>query len=226
MNAAPAIGAPPDLETLPAARWREANAAPGFWLTPARAGVHLGTDQAGSGISLAAPGPGGTRIGVLGESLFGRLFGLRLLGLGAQVTAVTRVPEKWRALREAAGDRLTVTDTATGWPFHTPAPPSVDAGPQALISDLRRAPTSATGPWRTVLHVTRAVPARSAFWSSADVVLVLGAPFAEAAGRALGRQAGEYAAKLGEGEIALFWPTGAHVLRPDVAPAETSLLTP
>jgi hypothetical protein len=104
----------------------------------------------------------------------------------------------------------------------------VDDGPQALISDLRRPPAGAAadGPWRTVLHVTRSAPARSAFWASADGVLVLGSSFAAAAGRALGPGAATFAGRLAEGEIALLWPTGAHVLRPDIAPAETALLTP
>ncbi|WP_227870172.1 MULTISPECIES: hypothetical protein [Streptomyces] len=226
--ASPARGGPPDLDTLPASRWRESSPRPGFWLTPARAGLHLGTDQAGAGISLSAPGPAGTRIGVLGESLFGRLFALRLLGLGAEVTAVSRVPDKWALLREAAGDRLNVTDSVAGWPAHAPGPPTVGHGPQALVSDLRRAPSAsaADGAWRTVLHVTRSAPRRSAFWASADVVLVLGAHFAEAAGRALGGDAERFASELGDGEIALFWSAGAHTLRPDIAPAETVLLTP
>jgi hypothetical protein len=52
------------------------------------------------------------------------------------------------------------------------------------------------------------------------------ASFAAAAGRALGPGAATFAGRLAEGEIALLWPTGAHVLRPDIAPAETALLTP
>ncbi|NJP65741.1 hypothetical protein HCJ92_05415 [Streptomyces sp. ventii] len=197
-------------------------------MTPARAGLHLGTDREGNAVSLSAPGPTGTRIGVLGESLFGRLFALRLLGLGARVTAVTRVPDKWALLREAAGDRLTMAGTAAGWPAYEPEPPTVGDGPQVLVTDQRRAPSAAAadGHWRTVLHVTRSAPARSAFWSAADVVLALGAPFAEAAGRVLGEDARRFAEGLGGGEIALFWPDGAHVLRPDIAPAETELLTP
>jgi hypothetical protein len=77
-----------------------------------------------------------------------------------------------------------------------------------------------------VLHVTRSAPGRSAFWSSADAVLVLGAAFAGAAGSTLGEHAAAFAGGLAGGEIALFRPTGAYVLRPDIAPAEIALLTP
>ncbi|WP_245246445.1 hypothetical protein [Streptomyces lonarensis] len=219
---------PPDLGALPAFDWREAPPGTGCRLTPAGAGLHLGTDRQGDAVSLAAPGPSGTRVGVLGESLFGRLFALRLLGLGARVTAVSRVPDKWALLREAAGDRLLLAASAAGWPSSEPEPPTVGDGPQVLVTDQRRAPSAAAadGQWRTVLHVTRSAPARSAFWSAADVVLALGAPFGEAAGRVLGADARRFTERLGDGEIALFRPDGAHVLRPDIAPAETELLTP
>ncbi|WP_245175384.1 hypothetical protein [Streptomyces bohaiensis] len=213
---------------LPGVDRREPAAAGGFWLTPARAGLHLGTDRQGDAVSLPAPGPAGTRVGVLGESLFGRLFALRLLALGARVTAVSRVPEKWVLLQEAAGDRLQLVPSAAGWPAHEPEPPTVGDGPQVLVTDQRRAPSAAAadGQWRTVLHVTRSAPARSAFWSGADVVLALGASHAEAAGRVLGTDARRFTEELGDGEIALFRPGGRHVLRPDIAPAETELLTP
>lgn len=217
----------PEPATLPATRWR-GSTSPDVQLTPAHAGVHLGTDRSGVPVSLPAPGPAGTRIGVLGESLFGRLFALRLLGVGAQVAAATRVPERWAALHAAAGDRLTVTATTDGWPAHPAAPPSVAAGPQALVCDLRRPPPARTaaGPWRTVLHVTRSAPRRSLFWSGTDAVLALDAQFAEGVGRVLGGQAAQLTASLGHGEIVLFRGDGAVVLRPDIAPGETALLTP
>ncbi|RKN10970.1 hypothetical protein D7319_07495 [Streptomyces radicis] len=209
-------------------RWGDASPAP-FRLVPADAGVHLGTGRDGRPVRLAAPGPAGVRIGVFGESLFGRLFALRLLAVGARVTAATRVPEQWTGLAGAAGDRLVIGDSAAGWLRHVPAPPTVGAGPQALVCDQRRPPPAATaeGPWRTVLHVTRGAPRSSAFWGSAHAVLALDAQFADAVGRILGDRAARATAALAPGEIALFTPGAGHeVLHPDIAPGETALLTP
>ncbi|UCM89401.1 hypothetical protein [Streptomyces marincola] len=218
----------PDLGTLPAARWND-DAGPAFGLLPGHAGVHLGTTAAGQPVSLPAPGPGGTRVAVLGESLFGRLFALRLLGVGARVTAATRVPDQWVSLGQAAGDRLVVTDGVGGWPTAPPAPPTVADGPQALMCDLRRAPPAglAEGPWRTVLHVTRNAPRRSVFWSAAHVVLALDARFADPVGRLLGEDAARRTAALAAGEIILFRRgAAAEVLNLDISPGETALLTP
>lgn len=219
--------AAPELGQLPAARWRDAPSE-GFQLVPAHGGIHLGTDRAGQPVGLPAPGPAGSRIGVLGESLFGRLFALRLLAVGARVTAATRVPTQWTGLQAAANDRLVVTDHTGGWPTVPPAPPTVGEGPQALVCDLRRPPPASTanGAWRTVLHVTRGAPRRSVFWGSADVVLALDAQFAGAVGRVLGDEAAQVTAALTAGEIALFRRTGVEVLRPDISPGETALLTP
>lgn len=216
---------------IPAERWRDEERG-GVHALPVAAGIHLGTDRAGRPVSVPALGGTGTRIGVLGESLFGRLFALRLLAAGARVTASTRVPDQWSGVRLAAGDRLEFADGEGigDWPDRTPAPPTVESGPQALISDRRRPPpaASAAGPWRTVLHVTRAVPRHSRFWGGADAVLTLDAQFAPMAARVLGEDAGRLAAALAPGEIALFRPAAgtAEVLRPDVSPGETALLTP
>ncbi|CAL9375927.1 hypothetical protein SUDANB171_00957 [Streptomyces sp. enrichment culture] len=216
---------------IPAQRWRDEGRG-GIHPLPVRAGIHLGTDRAGQPVSVPALGATGIRIGVLGESLFGRLFALRLLAAGARVTASTRVPDQWSGVRHAAGDRLEFAEgEGTGdWPAHTPAPPTVEAGPQALISDRRRPPpvACAAGPWRTVLHVTRAVPRHSAFWGGADAVLALDAQFAPMAARVLGEEAGRLTASLAPGQIALFRPAAgsAEVLRPDVSPGESALLTP
>ncbi|ONK12465.1 hypothetical protein [Streptomyces sp. MP131-18] len=220
--------ATPDLTTLPATSWQDASV-PAFGLLPGQAGVHLGTTAAGQPVSLAAPGPAGSRIAVLGESLFSRLFALRLLGVGARVTAATRVPDQWSSVGEAAGDRLVVTDNVAGWPAAPPAPPTVADGPQALMCDLRRAPPAglAEGPWRTVLHVTRNAPRRSVFWSTADAVLALDARFAEPVGRLLGEEAARRTAVLAAGEIIVFRPgAAADVLSLDISPGETALLTP
>ncbi|GAA1916458.1 hypothetical protein GCM10009716_27110 [Streptomyces sodiiphilus] len=218
----------PDLTTLPGTAWQDTGPATGLRFTPVRTGIHLGTARSGAPVTLPAPGPAGFRAGVLGESLFGRLFALRLLAVGARVTAATRVPEQWTSLSEAAGPRLTITDSPAGWPPEEPAPPTVGGGPQALVSDLRRPPpaSTASGTWRTVLHVTRGAPRRSVFWNSTDAVLVLDARFAEAAGRVLGQRAAAAAGALRPGEIALFRGGGAEVLRPDISPGETALLTP
>ncbi|GAB2904100.1 hypothetical protein [Streptomyces mayteni] len=217
----------PDLAELPATSWRDEEPAD-CRLTPAFTGIHLGTDRAGQPVAIPAPGPAGMRIGVLGESLFGRLFALRLLAVGARVTAVTRVVDQWTGVAQAAGDRLSVLDTIPAWPGNPAAPPTVADGPQALVCDLRRAPhvALAAGPWRTVLHVTRAAPRRSAFWTAADAVLALDAHFAEPVERVLGPEPARVTAALAPGEIALFRPGGVDVLRPDISPGETALLTP
>ncbi|GAB2886053.1 hypothetical protein [Streptomyces mayteni] len=219
---------PPEPAGLPAVDWRD-DTGPSFRLTPLRVGVHLGTDPVGRPVTLPAPGPAGTRICVLGESLFGRLIALRLLALGARVTAATRVPEQWPAIARAAGDRLTVTDDVVGWPADPPAPPSVAGGPQALVCDQRRPPPArlADGRWRTVVHVSRGAPRRSVFWSTADVVLALDARFAEAAGRVLGAEAARRTASLTAGEIVVFRREGGtEAVRPDISRGETALLTP
>ncbi|GAB2882631.1 hypothetical protein [Streptomyces mayteni] len=216
----------PELGTLPAAIWRDDTAAP-FTLAPAQVGVHLGTGRDGRSVALPCPGPAGTRVAALGESLFGRLVALRLLAVGALVTAAVREPAAWQGLRRAAGDRLAFTDTPAAWPRHTPAPPAVDAGPQALVCDLRRPPSAAAaaGPWRTVVHVTRNAPRGAAFWHRPDALLALGAEHAEAVGRLLGPAAARVTAELAPGEIVLFRPTAAEILRPDIAPGENAVLT-
>ncbi|MDT0321168.1 hypothetical protein [Streptomyces millisiae] len=219
----------PDVAGLPATHWPdEQQTEADCRLVLAHTGIHLGTDRSGQPVALPAPGPAGTRIGVLGESLFGRLFALRLLAVGAQVTAATRGPDHWAGVAAAAGDRLAVHDTIPAWPPRPPAPPTVADGPQALVCDLRRPPpaTLANGPWRTVLHVTRDAPRRSYFWSAPDALLALDARFADTTGRLLGAEAARLTATLTPGEVILFRPTGTEILRPDISPAETTLLTP
>ncbi|MDT0305684.1 hypothetical protein RM780_01730 [Streptomyces sp. DSM 44917] len=198
-------------------------------LEPAFAGVHLGTARDGRPVALPGPGPAGSRIAVLGDPLFARLVALRLLAVGARVTAATRAPGPWRALQTAAGERLTVAEEAEAQPVPPPAPPAVDDGPQALVSELRRPPSaaSAAGAWRTAVHVAPAAPRRSAFWTAPDALLALDARFAEGAGAALGEEAARATAALAPGDILLFRPgAGPMVLRPDIAPGETALLTP
>ncbi|RKN43234.1 hypothetical protein D7294_10985 [Streptomyces hoynatensis] len=196
-------------------------------MTWAEAGVQLGTNREGRVVALPA-GPGPARIAVLGESLFGRLFGLRMLAVGARVTAATRVPAQWHGIAQVAGGRLTVADGVAGWPPGPAAPPSQEGGPQALVCDLRRPPsvTLANGAWRTILHVTRDAPRRSFFWTAPDALLALDARFAEATGRLLGADAARVTAALSPGEVVLFRPAGTEILRLDISPAETALLTP
>jgi hypothetical protein len=217
----------PELAALPEATWRDDTGTP-FALMPARVGIHLGTGREDQPVALPCPGPAGNRIAVLGEPLFGRLVALRLLATGAMVTAATGDPGPWQSMRRAAGDRLAFADDPAAWPRHTPAPPGVDAGPQALVSDQRRAPSSAvaTGPWRTVIHVTREAPRGAAFWQRPDVLLALGADHAEAVGRLLGPEAARLTSQLSPGEIVLFRPAATEILRPDIAPGENALLTP
>ncbi|SFD09603.1 hypothetical protein [Streptomyces aidingensis] len=222
----------PDPATLPAVTWRDpldGPAAPEPALVDARAGIHLGTDRDGRPVPLPAPGPAGVRIAVLGESLFGRLVALRLLAVGAQVTADTRVPERWQLMCRAAGGGLSFAqDPAAVWPARPPAPPGRDAGPQALISDRHRPPSPhlADGPWRTVLHVTRAAPRHSPFWARPDVLLALDPGHADAVGRLLGPPAARCTAGLARGEIVLFRSGTAEILRPDIGPGENALLIP
>ncbi|MEE1926740.1 hypothetical protein V1J52_00840 [Streptomyces sp. TRM 70351] len=218
---------PPDLSVLPAVDWPRQET-PGFPLRAAHSGVHLGADRVGRPVTLPGAGPRGTRIGVLGESLFGRLLACRLVAVGARVTAATRVPDQWTLLEAACGDRLAVTGDAGGWPDTPGEPPDAGDGPQALVTDLRRPPATAAadGPWTTVVHVTRRPPARSGHWQRLDAVLVLDAGYADAVTPVLGEGAGRLAGGLAQGEIALFGPGGADVLCLDIAPAETSLLTP
>ncbi|MFD5322027.1 hypothetical protein [Streptomyces sp. NPDC127098] len=227
-GAAPAAPVPatPDLSTLPETTWDDDVEAP-FALAPAQAGVHLGTGRDGRPVALPCPGPAGTRVAAVGESLFGRLIALRLLATGALVTAAARDPGPWQGIRRAAGDRLAFTEDPAAWPRHTPAPPAVDAGPQALVSDQRRAPSSAlaAGPWRTVLHVTRNPPRGAAFWHHPDVLLALGADHADAVGRLLGAEAARLTSLLAPGEVVLFRVGTAEVLRPDIAPGEHEILT-
>ncbi|WP_240796146.1 hypothetical protein [Streptomyces sp. RFCAC02] len=210
----------------PAVDWQDSIPVP-FRLVAADAGVHLGTDRAGRAVTLPI-GPEPRRVAVLGESLFGRLFGLRMLAVGARVTAATRVPDQWQSIARVAGDRLTVADGVSGWPARQPAPPTREGGPQVLVCDLRRPPSAALadGPWRTVLHVTRDAPRRSHLWSEPDALLALDARFAGTAGRLLGGGAARVTASLAPGEIALFRSSGSEILRPDVSPGETALLTP
>ncbi|MDT0341293.1 hypothetical protein [Streptomyces litchfieldiae] len=217
----------PDLATLPEAGWRDDTGTP-FALTPARFGIHLGTARDGRPVALPCPRPEAICIAVLGEPLFGRLVALRLLATGAMVTAATREPGPWRGIRHAAGEQLAFTDDPAAWPRHTPAPPGVDAGPQALVSDQRRPPPAAVtaGPWRTVLHVAPSLPRGSAFWRRPHVLLALGAEHAEAIGRLLGPEAARLTSGLAPGEIVLFRPTATEILRPDIAPGENALLTP
>ncbi|MDT0266247.1 hypothetical protein RM844_08055 [Streptomyces sp. DSM 44915] len=220
----------PELGRLPATVWHPAEAAVAhtLTLTPVGAGVHLGAGTAGQPVTLPAPTPEGTRIGVLGESLFGRLFALRLLGVGARVTVATRVPDQWRGVALAAGERLTVDDGIRRWPGRPPSAPSAGDGPQALVCDLRRPPAAALadGPWRTVLHVTRNPPRRSAFWAGARTVVALDAQFAEVAERLLGPAAGDFVRGLTPGRIAVFRDGAAESVGLDLSPGENALLTP
>ncbi|WP_062214257.1 hypothetical protein [Streptomyces sp. NBRC 109706] len=230
MNAKRSGGHDPEWESLPATVWRPADAgdASALRLTPVATGVHLGTGSAGQPVALPGPAPDGVRVGVLGESLFGRLFALRLLGVGARVTAATRVPDQWRGVALAAGDRLGVTDGVTRWPSHPPTGPSVGEGPQALVCDLRRPPSAALadGPWRTVVHVTRNPPRRSTFWARVRVVVALDAQFAGEAARLLGPPAGAVVEALPPGQVAVFHDGVAETVRPDISPGENALLTP
>ncbi|MCX2968570.1 MULTISPECIES: hypothetical protein [Streptomyces] len=229
-------GALPALGVLPAARWTTGStpraagpSAPApFALRDAPGGIHLGTDRQGAPVALPGLGPGGTRVGVLGESLFGRLLACRLVAVGAAVTAATRSPSLWTPLRAACGDRLQVTGDAGGPPGAPGTPPGVGAGPRALVTDLRTPPaaTAADGPWSTVVHVTRRPPARSRHWQRLDAVLVLDARYADAVTPVLGTPAGRVVGALAQGEVALFRPGGTDVLRLDIAPGETALLTP
>ncbi|RKN45954.1 hypothetical protein D7294_03790 [Streptomyces hoynatensis] len=193
----------------------------------AAAGIHLGTDRAGQALALPGPGPGGARVGVLGDTLFGRLFALRLLAVGAAVTAATRAPAAWQGLRAVAGERLRVTGGHGDWPPLPAAPPGPGGAPQALVSELPRPPAAAlaAGPWRTVVHVSTAPP-RSPFWTEPDAVVVLDAQLAAAAGRLLGAEAARATGALAPGEILLIRGGAGYVLRPDIAPAENAVLTP
>ncbi|MGP3967375.1 hypothetical protein [Streptomyces sp. 6N223] len=220
----------PDLATLPEATWHDESGKP-FALAPARTGIHLGTGRDGRPVALDCPRAEGTRIAVLGESLFGRVVALRLLATGSMVTAATKDPGRWSGIRAAVGGRLAFTEDPGAWPRQTPAPPGVDAGPQALVCDQRRAPSTAAaaGPWRTVLHVTRRaprLPRGGAFWHRPDAVLALGAEYAEPIGYLLGPEAARLTSELAPGEIVLFRPTATEILRPDIAPGENALLTP
>ncbi|MFD9847911.1 hypothetical protein R1Y80_04670 [Streptomyces sp. JL1001] len=223
----------PDLMVLPVSPVGAPASGPpgpaaGFPLLHADTGIHLGSDRAGSPVTLAVLGPRAIRIGVLGESLFGRLLACRLVAVGAAVTAVTRGPSLWTPLRAACGARLTVAEDPGSWPSCPGAAPGSGPGPQALVTDLRRPPGRAVGeePWTTVVHVVRRAPARSVHWQRPDAVLVLGAPYADAVTPVLGSDAGRLTASLEQGEIALFRPGGVAALRPDIAPAETALLRP
>ncbi|GAA3867302.1 hypothetical protein [Streptomyces sedi] len=220
----------PEWAPLPATRWRPAEAAASLALalTPVDAGVHLGTGTAGQPVTLPAPTPEGGCLGVLGESLFGRLFALRLLAAGARVTAATRVPDQWRGVALAAGERLTVGDGVGRWPRHAPTAPSAGEGPAALVCDLRRPPSAAlaVGPWRTVLHVTRNPPRRSAFWAGLRTVVVLDRQFAEVTERLLGAGAGTFTRALEPGRIAVFRDDRAESVALDLSAGENALLTP
>jgi hypothetical protein len=77
-----------------------------------------------------------------------------------------------------------------------------------------------------VVHVTRAAPRRSAFWAGAHAVLALDAHFAEPVRQVLGDAAARLTAALAPGEVVLFRDAGHAVLRPDISPGETALLTP
>ncbi|WP_257579384.1 hypothetical protein [Streptomyces sp. JJ38] len=225
--ASPASPAYPDLTALPVSP-PSAAGGEGFPLFPAPSGIHLGTDRTGQAVTLPAFGPRSIRVGVLGESLFGRLLACRLVATGAAVTAATRGPALWTPLQAACGERLTVSEAATAWPPGPATAPGAGPGPQALVTDLRRPPGAPAHPraWTTVVHVTRRAPARSAHWRQPDAVLVLDAGYADAVTPVLGEAAGRLTASLAQGEIAMFRPTGADILRLDIAPAETALLRP
>ena len=211
---------------LPTVDWPQVPAEE-FRLSWAEAGVQLGTNRQGQVVTLPA-GPGLTRIAVLGESLFGRLFGLRMLAVGARVTAATRVPAQWQPLVQVAAGRLSIAEGPAAWPPGPAKPPGQEDGPQALVCDLRRppSPSLAGGAWRTILHVTRDAPRRSYFWTAPDALLALDARFAETVGRLLGAEAARLTAALCPGEVILFRPAGTEILRLDITPAETALLTP
>ncbi|WP_244502555.1 hypothetical protein [Streptomyces oceani] len=176
---------------------------------------------------LPVGGSSGMRIGVLGESLFGRVLACRMIAVGIQVTAATRGPVLWRALSEAAGSRLVLGTEEGSWPPHPPRPPGVGQGPQGLVSDVRRPPpvSAGGGSWCTVVHVRREAPRHGSFWRTLDALLTLGTDFAETVGPVAGEQAVRVTSSLRPGEIALFRAGGARVLRPDVSPAEAALLT-
>ncbi|RMI46758.1 hypothetical protein EBN88_00585, partial [Streptomyces triticirhizae] len=121
-----------------------------------------------------------------------------------------------------------LAEAAHDWPHHAPAPPTVAAGPQALVTDRSKAPPAALadGPWRTVVHVTRTVPRRAAFWHRPHMLLALDAAHAPQVARLLGAEAAAHTSRLAPGEVALFRPTVPETLRLDISPAETALLTP
>lgn len=215
-----------DRPRLTTTHWRDVDPAPPR-LEPATAGVRLGTNREGQAVVLPV-GPAPVRIAVLGEPLFGRLFALRMLALGARVTVATRMRGAWQDIAQVAGDRLTVAEGVGGWPASPSAPPGYEGGPQTLVCDRSRPPSAraVAGAWRTVLHVTQDAPRRSFFWTAPDALLALDARFADAMGRLLGKEAARLTAALPTGEVILFRPAGAEILRVDIAPAEMALLTP
>ncbi|MFW6692246.1 hypothetical protein [Streptomyces sp. MAR4 CNX-425] len=221
----------PDPAAVPACPWRAPLADPGdgTLLAPARAGVHLGTGRDGRPVPLPAPGPAGSRVAVLGEPLFARLLALRLLAVGAQVTADTREPERWLRIHRAVGGRLLFAGDRTAWPPARPAPPGVGSGPQVLIGDRGRPPAAGgavPGDWCTVVHVTDAGPPPAGFRGPLHALLALGAGHADAVGGLLGAHAAEQTAGLAPAEIVLFRAAGAEFLHVDIGPVENELLAP
>ncbi|WP_019546810.1 hypothetical protein [Streptomyces sulphureus] len=211
---------------LPASSWeRPAEHGP-FRVHDALVGLHLGSDRAGAPVTLPVLGRRATRIGVLGESLFGRLIASRLVAAGFLVTGATRGPNLWEPLREAAGGRLVLAENQGTWPSRACEPPGVGLGPQALVSDVRRPPpVLLDARWSTAVHVRRQVP-RGGFWQSLNAVLALGSSFADAVVPVCGAEAARVTESLTPGEVALFRDGHSRVLRLDIAPAETAMLTP
>jgi hypothetical protein len=70
------------------------------------------------------------------------------------------------------------------------------------------------------------VPRRAAFWHRPDALLALDAAYAAPVARLLGDAAARHVAALAPGEVVLFRPADAVVLRLDISPGETALLTP
>ncbi|MFW6725088.1 hypothetical protein ACHZ98_34130 [Streptomyces sp. MAR4 CNY-716] len=220
----------PDPAAVPASAWRAPldDDSGGALLTPAQAGIHLGTDRDGRPVSLPLPGPAGRRVGVLGEPLFGRVLALRLLAVGAQVTADTREPDGWQEIRRAVGDRLSFAGDLTAWPPYRPTPPAAGPGPQVLVSDRRSPPPAHPAPsdWCTVIHIAHDEPPPAGFWRALHALLALGPRHADAVGNLLGPEAARDTAGLALSEIILFRPAGAEFLHVDISPVEKEFLTP
>ncbi|ORT60542.1 hypothetical protein [Streptomyces sp. CB03238] len=203
----------PALADLPATPWH-GDEAPDLVLAAPAAGIHLGVDRSGIPVSLPALAPRPVRVAALGDPLMGRLLACRLLAVGAFVTVRTGHPAQWSALHGASAGRLVLADTAA-WPPRRGAAPGYGHGPQALVTDLPKAPTAteAPGPWTTVVHVTRHPQPRSEFWRTAELLLALEARHAATVATLRGGDAGRVTSGLDPSEIALFRADRSTVLR-------------